>query len=551
MKYLCRRFRCRSRNTSEQSNLDKAIQHARSAVQLSKSSEDVFAGCLSSLSASLTSQYDRTGGEKIISEAIEKGQEALDLPSQRGRRTRAVWMNGLSAAYLSRYVREQELMDADQAILLAKQALDIDPKWNSQRLVSSNLLLSALSKKFERSREKEICEEATQVAQLILSCTPERDPVHGLAHLNLGCLLQCQYEKTFDILDLNKAIEAAKRAINLIPKDNPAYASALSNLGRGLFCLYEKTPRGTELGSAIELYRQAVSLTPHLFNEKVLRLRDLATVYVKRYEDAPIGMKNNVDSDMAVSSFKTASQNIQGLPIDRIECARGAISLYVGKGEWKEARRLAEEILKLVPLACRRYTSREAQRHAISQVSGIASLAASLSLQDGEAGIALQQLEFGRGLILGYTIDDRSDLLALRRDHQDLARRYESLRYQSDADEIEDYRTTALPKDFTNEWSEGIPGQLTREWKEEFARELGKQRREALAEIEICTDKIRKLSGYERFQMSQEIDELKRQATQGPILVVNISDVSADAIILTPSEVRARRAFRINSLEDF
>lgn len=539
LRNLSRRFLCRYRNTSEQSNLDKAIHHAKRAVQLSKSSEDVCARCLSSLSASLASQYDRTGGEKIISEAIEKAQEALDLPSQRGRRTRAVWMNDLSAAYLSRYVREQELLDADQAILLAKQALDIDQKWNSQRLVSSNLLLFALSKKFERSREKKIYEEATQVAQHIMSCTPEGDPVRGLADLNLGWLLQCQYKNTFDILDLNKAIEAAKRAITLIPEQNPAYARALSNLGRGLFCLYEKTTMVTEMGSAIEVYQRAVSLTPDVFNEKVLRLKDLATAYAKRYKDAPIGMKDNADWDKALNSFKTASQNIQGLPLDRIECARGAISLYVSKGEWNEARTLAEEILKLVPHACRRYTSREAQRHAINQVSGIASLAASLSLQAEEAGIALQQLEFGRGLILGYTIDDRSDLLALRRDHQDLARRYESLRYQVDADEIEDYRTAALPEDLVNEWSEGIPGQLTREWKEEIARELGKQRREALAEIEICADKIRQLSGYERFQMSREIDELKRQAIEGPILVVNVSDIRADAIILTPSEVRA------------
>jgi len=536
---LSRRFLCRSRNTSEQSNLDKAIHHARRAIQLSKSSEDVCASCLSSLSASLTSQYDRSGGEENISEAIEKAQEALDLPSQRGRRTRAVWMNDLSAAYLSRYVREQELVDADQAVLLAKQALDIDPKWNSQRLVSLNLLLFALSKKFERNREKTIYEEATQVAQLILSSTPEGDPVRGLAHLNLGWLLQCQYEDTFHILDLNKAIEAAKRAITLIPKDNPAYASALSNLGRGLFCLYVETPMGTELGSAIEVYQRAVSLTPDVFNEKVLRLGGLATAYSKRYMDAPTGMKDNADWDMALNFFKTASQNIQGLPLHRIECARGAISLYVSKGEWNDARTLAEEILELVPLACRRYTSREAQRHAINQVSGIASLAASLSLQDGKAGIALQQLEFGRGIILGYTIDDRSDLLALRRDHQDLARRYESLRYQVDADEIEDYRTAALPTDLINEWSEGIPGQLTREWREEIARELvGKQRREALAEIEICADKIRQLSGYDRFQMSRELDELKLQATEGPILVVNVSNIRADAIILTPSEVR-------------
>jgi hypothetical protein len=536
---LSRRVCCKARNTSEQYDIEKAINSARRAVKLSSGSEDVRASCLSSLSASLTIQYDRTGDEKIISEAIEKAQEALDLPSQRGQRTRAVWMNDLSAAYLSRYVREQELSDAGQAIRLAKQALDIDPKWNSQKLVSLNLLLLALSKKFERSREKEVYEEATQVAQHIISCTPKDDPIRGLADLNLGWLLQCQYKNTGNRSDLDNAIEAAKRAITLIPKDNPAYASALSNLGTGWVCLYEKTAMGTDLGNAIERYQWAESLTPDVFNEKVPRLRDLAGAYKKRYTDPHTVMKDDADWDMALYFYKNGSQNPHGLPLDRIECARGAISIYVSKREWDEARTLAEETLKLVPLACRRYTSREAQQRAISQVSSIASLATSLSLQTGETTIALQQLEFGRGLILGYIIDDRGDLLALRRDHQDLARRYESLRHQVDADGIEDYRTAALPAGLANEWSEGFPGQLATEWREEIARELGKERAEALAEIRICADKIRQLSGYERFQMSQEINELKWQATEGPILVVNVSDIRADAIIITPSEIRA------------
>ncbi|KAE8444532.1 hypothetical protein EG329_014456 [Mollisiaceae sp. DMI_Dod_QoI] len=534
---LSRRVRCMSRNPSRQSDLEKAIDHARRAIELSRDSDDVRGSCLSSLSASLTSQYDRTGVEKIISEAIEKAQEALDLPSQRGRRTRAVWMNDLSAAYLSRYIREQELPDAGQAILLAKQALDIDPTWTSQKLVSLNLLLLALSKHFERSREKKIYEEAMQVAQQIISCVKEeKDPFRRLADLNLGWLLQCQYKDTGDSSDLKNAIERANRAITLIPEGDPAYARGQSNLGTGLVCLYEKNAMEIDLENAIKAYHKAVSLTSDVSNEKVPRLKDLAGAYKKRYMDSHPGMK---DGDMALNFYKQASQNPHGLPSDRIECAQGAISIYVGRREWGEARTLAEETLKLVPLACRRYTSREAQQRAISQVSSIASLATSLSLQTGDTTIALQQLEFGRGIILGYTIDDRGDLLALRRDHPDLARRYEGLRYQVDGNEIEDYRTAALPADIAREWSEGTLGQLASEWRDEIARELGNERGEALAGISTCVDNIRQLPGYERFQMSQEMDELKRQATEGPILLVNISDIRADVIIITPSKVKA------------
>jgi CHAT domain len=51
--------------------------------------------------------------------------------------------------------------------------------------------------------------------------------------------------------------------------------------------------------------------------------------------------------------------------------------------------------------------------------------------------------------------------------------------------------------------------------------------------------KIRQLSEYKKFQETLEIDDLKAQATEGPIIVVNISNIRADAIILTPRDVKA------------
>jgi len=67
-------------------------------------------------------------------------------------------------------------------------------------------------------------------------------------------------------------------------------------------------------------------------------------------------------------------------------------------------------------------------------VSSIGSLAASSSLHIGEATVALQQLELGRGIILGYSIGDCGILLSLREEYQDLGRRHRSLRYQVDGD---------------------------------------------------------------------------------------------------------------------
>ncbi|RFU29015.1 hypothetical protein B7463_g7313, partial [Scytalidium lignicola] len=535
---LSRRVRHRSMYTNAESDVKDAIEHARTAIELSKESEDVQAYCLSSLSAALTNQYDRIGGERVICEAMDKAQDALDLPGQRGQRTRAIWLNNLAAAYLSRYRREQDISDVDHAIELTKEAVDFSGKWNSQRLASLNLLLAALTKSFERRRTKETFEEATQLLQDIAFAS-HGDGICGFKDLNLGYLLLCQYEVSGSNEDLDKAIEATRRAITLIPASNPSYASAKSNLGSEMMHLHERTKIGADLDDGIKAFQQAVSLTPDIYIEKVYRLRNLARALEKRHLNAPPGMKNAADVNEALHLFIKASQSLHGLPLDRIECARSAISIYVNSKLWEEARSLAEKMLKLVPLACRRYTSRKDQQNAINQISGIASIAASLSLRVGEAEKALQQLEFGRGLILGYIIDDRGNLSVLRRDYKDLVSNYTSLRYQVDADEIEDYRRAELPVGLTEYWSSGIPGQLAREWREVIARELAKNRREALGEIEELASKIRQLPGFERFQMSLDIGELKMLASEGPILVVNISDISADAIILTPHEIKA------------
>lgn len=532
---LSRRFHSKYDQSRKLSDLTEAVKHARAAADVNPRLEDVLAECLSSLSASLASRYERTRDSRDINDARDAAQRAVDLPGQKGF-ARAAWLNDLVRVYCSLYVCEGELADVDQAISLARQAVNLSPRGTYKRLVSLHLLFVALAKKFERKRDNTSLEEATEAVQDIITSAPKTVPSRALAYEALGWLLQCRYEESRNRLDLDEAVKAARQSVKLAQKDDPVYASAVSNLGSRLICLYQTSGVEADLDSAIEHFRQAVHLTPNDDSDAVVRIQNLAT-----------GLKNRCirtgeqDRNEALALFTEASRNPHGLPLNRIECARGAIAILVHKKDWTEAGTLAEEALKLVPLACRRYMSHEDQQYVIIQVCGLAADAASLSLLERQVEKALQQLEFGRGILLGYMIEDRSDLLALRKDHEDLARRYEFLRLRVNAEELEGYRTTTLPGDIAGEWSEGIQGQLISEWREVIARELAKDRREALQEIQDCVDKIRTVRGYERFQMAPEMDELKEQAVEGPIVVVNISEISSDAIILTLNGAKALR----------
>jgi hypothetical protein len=147
------------------------------------------------------------------------------------------------------------------------------------------------------------------------------------------------------------------------------------------------------------------------------------------------------------------------------------------------------------------------------QASGLAADACSLALKTGDIDGALQQLECGRGLVLGYIIDSRSDLSDLKRDQPTLAEEYETHRLKASR-QIN---------------TEGPAGREV----------LLKERREAAQKIESLLSQLRAVPGYERFLLGPAIDELKHLATEGPIVVVNVTDISADAIIVTHSRLKA------------
>jgi CHAT domain-containing protein len=144
-----------------------------------------------------------------------------------------------------------------------------------------------------------------------------------------------------------------------------------------------------------------------------------------------------------------------------------------------------------------------------------------VSLQKGDVDEALRRIEFGRGLILGYLIDGQSDLSELERAYPDLAKEYEQLRFQA-------FR----PIDSAE--------QAMRE-------QQSRQRREASRQLEECEHQVRQKPGFERFLQPPSTEELTACASEGPIVIVNATNISWDAILVLPSGPRAIPVWRTTS----
>jgi hypothetical protein len=139
----------------------------------------------------------------------------------------------------------------------------------------------------------------------------------------------------------------------------------------------------------------------------------------------------------------------------------------------------------------------------------------------GDVDEALRRIEFGRGLILGYLIDGQSDLSELERAYPDLAKEYEQLRFQA-------FR----PIDSAE--------QAMRE-------QLARQCREASRQLEDCEHQIRQKPGFKRFLQPPSTEELTACASEGPIIIVNATNIGCDAILVLPSGPRAMALTKLTS----
>lgn len=490
-------------------DLEEAIQVARQAVEVTP--EDVMA--LNNLAYKLARRQDRTGDIQDNEEAIRIAQQAIDL-TPKGHPDLARQLVNLANHLRRRYLQSAERHDIDHAIQLLRKAIDSCPKNHQDRASGLHNLGMTLDMRYERTGRIGDLEEAIRVAgeALYLDLTPKNHPGRPGRLRTLGSKFVQRYIHTGhpeETQDLEQAIEASREAIALTPKNHTDQAENFSYLGKQLLLLYLARGDTRDLEKATQWAQQAIDLTPEDHPNQAQILSVLACVSECRYNQT--GQER--DLDMALDCYLKACRHPQARPLDRVSPARGAIRILKDRNDWDQAVSLAKESTKLFSLLCGRYSVHEDQQYAALQVSGLAADACSIILKKGDVTAALQQLELGRGLMLGYMMDSRSDLSALKNDYPALAEEYEKLRIKAYT-QIEG----------------GTPV---------FRDKLARERREAARDIEECLLRIRQQPHYERFLLGSSIEELKSHAAEGPIVVVNITDIGADAIILSQKRIQS------------
>ncbi|KAG9512297.1 hypothetical protein KCV07_g9538, partial [Aureobasidium melanogenum] len=501
------RLEDRYSRTGSMDDLEQAIEHAEEAVRATPVGHPNRCIYLNILGLGLRDRYIRTGSMDDLEQAIEHAEEAVKAtPPDNPKRVGI--LDNLGVMFQNRYNRTGSMDDLEQAIAHGQEAFRATPLDHPGRVVNLNNLGLGLGDRYSRTGSMDDLDQAIVHIQEAVKATPVDHPHRGMYLNNLGVRLANRYSRTGSIDDLEQAIKHAEEAVRATPLGHPDRGMYLNNLGNGLENRSSHTGSMDDLEQAIARVQEAVRATPLDHPERVMYIYNLGIRLRNRYSRT--GDKQDEESSLKL--FVEASKCPISSPSIRINSGRRAIMIFCQRSSWNEAAMIAQTVLDVLPHLCSRFLSRDDQQHAVEQAVGLAADACSLSLRMNDPCQGLQQVEFGRALILGYLMDSRSDISELARSHPDLAKEYEKLRFQA-------FRMVGILENYA------------------IRQNILQERRSASMLLDACERRIRDQPGFEHFLQRASLSELMQSAEEGPVVIVNCTDISSDAIVVFESSI--------------
>ncbi|KAH8723269.1 hypothetical protein GQ44DRAFT_620595, partial [Phaeosphaeriaceae sp. PMI808] len=210
------------------------------------------------------------------------------------------------------------------------------------------------------------------------------------------------------------------------------------------------------------------------------------------------------DLNRALSYYKEGWACHTSPPSIRIVSARRGTNILASQLRWEEASSLLEGAVKLLPIVSPRLLANNNKQHMLGQFSGLASMAAAISLKAGKnEHQALELLELGRCVIAGLLLEMRTDISDLKQQHPMLAAEFESLRNELDSPPIQ-----------------------------------ANQRFKADERLKELITEIRGQPDFQTFLLPPIYEELIATTSQGPIAIINVSSYCCDAFLIEHHQIK-------------
>ena len=400
------------------------------------------------------------------------------------------------------------------------------------------------------------------------------------ACMNLGSALLESYFQGNNLEDLTQAVKHARMAVgNALSTKTPG-SNVLMDAALILKASYQRTRDPTELQQASEYTEKSVSQMPSSHTERALHLYAHGEVLEELHRLRP----SEISIDKAIEAYRNALSCSSGRPGARLGAAHSVARLLSNKRMWDDLLPSLEKALNCIKIACPTWLPVGDRQYFLSMVPGLPAdmAAAILQVSTLNAYKAVRSLEMSRGLILGSTMDYRSEakhLEAVTPDHfrewNHLCMELDTLSQEKRADErstrrqqlsilltelIGYVRQIPSMESFSPPLPHGsfLAYQLQRASPELFKafnalqraidslpieNQSGiggtKRQRELSTRLNSLKSTIRSIPGLEEFLLPLPEKSLVSLACRGPIFVVNCSGLvgRSDAFIIRPTGI--------------
>ncbi|KAG2128483.1 hypothetical protein BD769DRAFT_1639856 [Suillus cothurnatus] len=482
------------------SDLDESIELHRDALLLRPPGHSDRSQSLNNLANSLGDRFTLRGVPSDLDECIELHQNALLLRPP-GHSDRSSSLNNLALIIGGRFLQQGVPSDLDESIELHRDALLLRPPGHSDRSLSLNNLAASLGDRFTQWGVPSDLDECIELLQDALLLRPPGHFGRSDTLNNLSVSLRNRFTQRGVPSDLDECIELHRDALLLLPPGHSHRSHSLNNLAVSLGDRFLQRGVPSDLDESIELHRDALLLCPPGHSHRSRSLNNLAISLRDRFTLR--GIPSDLDE-----SFNLLSQ----LPHTSHAVSRGdltAAKLWATAAEetnhgsallaYQTALKFLDQHVALLSSSSRHF---DVIRMA---TASLAVDAFSCSIRHRELTIAVELVEQGRTVF--WT---------------------QLARFSSPFDEL------SLPGDTGAVLVEEFK-QLSSRLRTAFdqsTEDQSSQIRQLTIQWNDVLSCIRMLPDFSRFLLPPLFSDLQKAAEEGPVIIVNASQYSCDALIV-------------------
>ncbi|MEU1371415.1 CHAT domain-containing protein [Streptomyces sp. NPDC005803] len=511
---LCNALRHLSERSPDPAVLTEAEQIARRLVEASAPGHLNHGIACNVLALILERVYWRSGELAHLRRAVQAARNTVDAAGLAHPHVATYKMN-LVGPLRTLAEATGDVALAAEAVAVGRDALVAFPHYDPERAKNQAALSIALVLLAELRDDKQAATEAVQLAEEALAAIPRDHANHAWHLTTLINALAAAYHHTGTPLFLERALHVARDALASTSFDHPERALCLINLSSVVLrAARQSRTQKAELAEAVRLAREAVTATVPGFDTRAAALSNLGDALEL------LGEQNGetTAAHEALSNYTAVAHTPQAPAALRIRAAQRAARLALASGDTRQAMKLAEVAVDIVPQLAFRDVERASRERRLRVAHALGATVAATAIAHGDPARAVELLEQTRGLVIADTLDTRSDLTALREHSAELAFSFDALRRDIDALDHE-----PAPRIMTSDSVSDLGARHRN--RASHRTELNRRWEEALTQI-------RRRPGLEDFLRPPSIHELRKQAADGPIVFVAAHATGSHALIV-------------------